>query len=182
MKLAASLSLLVVSMLAAACEREMRRFEKPAAAQEPNVAAPRADVQPGEAARGLTEARASGGYSHHNAYEIAQGKRLFRWYNCNGCHSAGGGGMGPPLMDARWIYGHQPEAIFSTIMEGRPNGMPAFRGRIPESQVWQLVSYVRSMSGLVAADALPGRGDTLSPGQPELRRDRQEPMMRQGTP
>ena len=174
--------LLLLALLAAGCEREMRRFQQPAVTREPNVAAPRVDVQPGEGAKGLTEAKVSGGYSHGNAYEIAQGKRLFRWYNCAGCHSNGGGGMGPALMDDTWIYGHQPDAIFSTIMEGRPNGMPAFRGRIPESQVWQLVAYVRSMSGLVAADALPGRSDTLSPGEPELRRDRQEPKMRQGTP
>ena len=173
---------LAVVIAAGGCEREMRRFERPAVTREPNVAAPRVDVRPGESGPGLTETKVSGGYSHANAYDIAQGKRLFRWFNCSGCHSNGGGGMGPPLMDASWIYGHQPEAIFSTIMEGRPNGMPAFRGRIPEEQAWQLVSYVRSMSGLVAADALPGRSDTLSPGEPELRRDAMRPTMRQGTP
>ena len=56
--------------------------------------------------------------------------------------------MGPPLMDDEWIYGSEPENIFATIVEGRPNGMPSFRGRIPDYQVWQLVAYVRSMSGL----------------------------------
>jgi cytochrome c oxidase cbb3-type subunit 3 len=174
--------LVLVAAVALGCEREMRRFDSTPTSREPSVAAPRVDVQPGEGAKGLTETKSAGGYSHRNAYEIAQGKRLFRWFNCNGCHSAGGGGMGPPLMDESWIYGHQPEAIFSTIMEGRPNGMPAFRGRIPEQQAWQLVSYVRSMSGLVADDALPGRSDTLSPGEPELRRDSLEPKMRRGTP
>ena len=177
-----ALALVLLALVGSGCEREMRRFQQPATAREPVVAAPRVDLQPGAAAKGLTETKSSGGYSHGNAYEIAQGKRLYRWYNCSGCHSNGGGGMVPPLMDANLIYCHQPDAIFSTIMEGRPNGMPAFRGRIPESQAWQLVSYVRSMSGLVAADALPGRSDTLSPGEPELRRDRLEPRMRQGTP
>ena len=28
-----------------------------------------------------------------NAYAIAQGKRLFSWYNCVGCHANGGGGI-----------------------------------------------------------------------------------------
>jgi hypothetical protein len=38
------------------------------------------------------------------------------------------------------------------------------------------------MSGLVAGDALPGRGDTLSYGEPEMRRDVQPPRIEQGTP
>jgi cytochrome c oxidase cbb3-type subunit 3 len=64
-------------------------------------------------------------------------------------------------MDAQWIYGDQPENIFSTIVEGRPNGMPSFRGRIPTQQVWQLVAYVRSLSGQISKDAAPSRSDHL---------------------
>ena len=75
--------------------------------------------------------------------------------------------MGPPLMDDRWIYGHSPEQIFATIIEGRPNGMPAFGSKIPEYQVWQLAAYVRSMSGLVPKDAAPGREDDMKTAPPE---------------
>src|SRR5699024_2472602 len=74
-----------------------------------------------------------------NAYAVSQGKRFFTWYNCVGCHAHGGGGMGPPLMDDKWLYGSRPQDIFTTIVEGRPNGMPSFRDRIPEQQVWQIV-------------------------------------------
>ena len=35
-------------------------------------------------------------------------------------------------MDREWIYGGQPANIFATIVEGRPNGMPSWRGRIPD--------------------------------------------------
>jgi len=45
-------------------------------------------------------------------------------------------------MDDEWIYGFEPVNIFATIVEGRPNGMPSFRNRIPDYQVWQLVAYV----------------------------------------
>ena len=69
-----------------------------------------------------------------NAYARREGKRLFSWYNCIGCHANGGGGMGPPLMDDEWIYGSEPANIFATIVEGRPNGMPSFGGSIPETQ------------------------------------------------
>src|SRR5689334_47998 len=53
-----------------------------------------------------------------NPYEgnydaMNQGKRLFSWYNCAGCHSSGGGGgIGPPLIDSFWIYGNKPGNIF----------------------------------------------------------------------
>ena len=37
--------------------------------------------------------------------------------------------------------------IFDTIVKGRPRGMPTWGGRIPENQIWQIVAYVRSLSG-----------------------------------
>lgn len=77
---------------------------------------------------------------------IEAGRRLFSAMNCNGCHSSGGGGMGPPLMDKTWIYGGNVENIAATIAEGRPNGMPSFRALIPMDQIWELAAYVQSLS------------------------------------
>lgn len=102
-----------------------------------------------------------------NAYAISEGKRLYSAMNCVGCHAHGGGGMGPPLMDNKWIYGYQPEQIFATIVEGRPNGMPSFRGHIPDYQVWQIVAYVRSLSGLASKGAASGRDDHMKGAKPE---------------
>jgi len=65
-------------------------------------------------------------------------------------------------MDSEWIYGSQPANVFATIAEGRPNGMPAFRERLSNDQIWRLVAYVRSMSGLLSKDAEPGRDDAMS--------------------
>jgi cytochrome c oxidase cbb3-type subunit 3 len=78
-------------------------------------------------------------------------------------------------MDATWLYGHEPDEIFASIMQGRPNGMPAFRGRMADSQGWQLVAYVRSMSALVRRDAIAGRDDGMQIGKPEQRRPRVSP-------
>lgn len=113
--------------------------------------------------------------AEQNAYAVAQGKRLFSWYNCVGCHAHGGGGSGPALMDDKWLYGPEPGNVYQSIVQGRPNGMPAFGSLIPESQVWQLVAYVRSMSGLVRADVAPGRNDDLQAVPPEGRRERAQP-------
>src|SRR5215831_20186382 len=38
-----------------------------------------------------------------NPSALADGRRLFLWYNCAGCHgSHAGGGMGPSLRDGDW--------------------------------------------------------------------------------
>src|SRR5947207_2857467 len=55
-----------------------------------------------------------------NAYGLSEGQRLFSSFNCVGCHAHGGGGIGPALMDDRWIHGSQPQAIFQGIVDGWP--------------------------------------------------------------
>jgi cytochrome c oxidase cbb3-type subunit 3 len=87
-----------------------------------------------------------------NEQALADGKRIYNQFNCSGCHAAGGGAIGPPLMDDEWIYGSKPQNVFWTIIEGRPQGMPAYGGRIAEDQVWRLVAYVRSLSDLPKKD------------------------------
>lgn len=77
--------------------------------------------------------------------QIAAGRQLYLAMNCVGCHSHGGGGMGPALIDDTWIYGGEIENIAATIREGRPNGMPSYRGFLPEEQIWQIAAYVRAM-------------------------------------
>jgi cytochrome c oxidase cbb3-type subunit 3 len=96
-----------------------------------------------------------------NAFAISQGQRLFNQYNCSGCHFHGGGGIGPPLMDQRFRYGREPQNVFESIVKGRPNGMPAWGARIPQQEVWQLVAYVRSLSGGEPSAATPGRSEEL---------------------
>ena len=110
---------------------------------------------------GLRPGQLAGISYDQNAYAMAKGKQLFTWFNCSGCHSHGGGGMGPPLMDAKWLYGAEPENIFDSIADGRPNGMPAFRGRITDDQMWQLAAYVRALAGLARFDAAPSRDDGM---------------------
>jgi cytochrome c oxidase cbb3-type subunit III len=153
------------------CEREERGFRVEPPASSRTDSKTLSDLQPGQ----KTPAPAVNNRYEENAYALSEGKRLFSAYNCNGCHAQGGGGMGPPLMDAQWIYGGRPEQIFSTIVEGRPNGMPSFRGKVPDFQVWQLSAYVRSMSGQVPKDAAPSRPDHLQ-GKPPESSTEQEPV------
>ena len=145
-------------LLLTGCKREERDFQHPppfaSAPQGIRLSELRPGMQPAPAAR-------------HNpyedsAYDANEGKRLFDWYNCSGCHFHGGGGIGPPLMSGELTYGIEPENVYATIVEGRPNGMPSFQGKIPDYQVWQLVAYVRSMSGQLSKDVAPSRSDHMS--------------------
>ncbi len=163
------------------CEREQRNYRQPPASAAPgDTGMQQSPLSPGgqePLPPGETEAgRGSGpGPYSDNAYGVAEGKRLYEQYNCVGCHAHGGGGIGPPLMDANWIYGSQPQNIHDTIVQGRPNGMPSFRGKIPEFQIWEIVAYVRSMSGQLRIDVAPGRSDHMSYKKPEQSGPREHP-------
>ena len=95
---------------------------------------------------------------YDNAEAVKTGKALFYAMNCSGCHSNGGGGMGPSLMDNLWIYGGRLEQIRQTIADGRPNGMPSWGARLSDADLWSLAAYVRSMS-LPATLAAQGGGN-----------------------
>lgn len=152
-------------LLAASCKREERDFhvDSPSAQAATDVAL--TDLYAGGATTAASQ-MAKNGYEE-NAYALSQGQKLYEGFNCVGCHAHGGGDKGPALMDDKWIYGSSPEQIHSTIVQGRPNGMPSFRDKIPDYQVWQIVAYVRSMSGLVNSNAAPARADHMWYKQPE---------------
>ena len=146
-----------LALAAAACDREERRFRESPPSVAPTGNVRLSVLQPGPA---IMREAANNAYDE-NAYALTEGQRLYNWYNCVGCHANGGGGIGPPLMDDRWIYGSEPANIYQTIMQGRPNGMPSFAGRIPASQAWQIVAYVRSLSALTPSDARSSRTDHM---------------------
>jgi len=160
-----SLKLVASLVLACSCDRESRRYKEMSPADARPETVKLSTLQPGKADPPVSKASPY----QANAYGLSEGKRLFSAYNCNGCHAMGGGGIGPALMDDKWIYGGEPDQIYSTILQGRPDGMPSFAGRIPNNQVWQLVSYVQSMSGNTPEDAAPSRDDDLSAKKPENR-------------
>lgn len=143
------------TLLLLGCEREKRRYQD-SPSSPPVTGVPASDLRPG----GRGSADLNGPYQS-NAWAVSEGQRNYRWFNCSGCHFNGGGGIGPALMDQEWIYGSEPAQIFATIVEGRPNGMPSFRGKLTDQQVWQLVAYVRSLSGQLRKDISPGRSDHM---------------------
>jgi cytochrome c oxidase cbb3-type subunit 3 len=156
-------------LLVASCKREQRQFEPPPSTTNPPVVMSDLQIgapQPQPSTKNPFE---------ENANALSDGKRLFSQYNCTGCHANGGGAIGPPLMDERWIYGSDPANVHASIIEGRPNGMPSFRYKIPDSQVWELSAYVRSLSGQVRKDVAPGRSDDMNVHRSEQRIETKKP-------
>ena len=154
----------------AGCKREQRVFDPGSSGSQPANGVALNEVHAG----GPLQVSDQGPYEE-SAYAVGEGKRLFSAFNCVGCHNHGGGGIGPALMDAKWIYGSHPQQIYSSIVQGRPDGRPSFAGKIPDYQVWELVAYVRSMSGQLPTDVAPGRSDEIQVKKAEQAKKKEHP-------
>ena len=168
---------IVLCFLLGSCKREQRQFTQPPPTFK-SYDVTLSEIRPGST--GLQQPLQNP--SDQRAYDTNEGKRLFAQYNCAGCHFNGGGGIGPPLMDDVWIYGDKPENIYATIVEGRPNGMPSFRQKIPDTQLQEIVAYVRSMSGQLRKDFEPGRNDSMNARRSEQRTERKTPQQSTAPP
>lgn len=82
-----------------------------------------------------------------NASAVTAGQRLYE-QACQSCHGGEGrGDRAPALAGGTFRHGTLDGEIFLNIRNGVPSTqMPAFR-RLTTEQVWQLVSYIRSLSG-----------------------------------
>lgn len=107
-----------------------------------------------------------------NLWQIAQGARLFAWYGCQSCHTEQAHGA-LDLADDSWRNGGDLAQVWASIAEGRPDGMPAYGGRIPDEQIWQLTAYVRDMHNHARpmlrrqdADQLGEPGNAMGVGSP----------------
>jgi cytochrome c oxidase cbb3-type subunit 3 len=94
-----------------------------------------------------------------SGFDLSQGKRLYAWFGCSACHGDGRGGSGPSLIDGWWYYGPSMVSIVSSIRDGRPHGMPAFRGKLTSDQTWQLAGYVKALGSYSPSVVSPSRND-----------------------
>ena len=155
-----------------ACQRERRSFEASAAAKAPMSTTPQNDLAAGGAplVAGGDLAFPLADYAE-TAQNISEGKQLYDRMNCVGCHMHGGGGIGPALMDSTWKYGNTPSDIATSIIAGRKDGMPSYRGKLTGTELGELVAYVRVLGDLVRTDAVPARDEHLKLGQDPVLND-----------
>ena len=83
-----------------------------------------------------------------NPEALAIGQKLFL-NNCAQCHASDGGGSRgfPNLTDLEWLWGSTPEAIKTSITDGRLGVMPPWGQVLGEQGVKDVAHYVRSLSG-----------------------------------
>lgn len=76
------------------------------------------------------------------------GERLYASY-CTTCHGSDARGARgyPNLRDDDWLYGGEPEAIKTTIMNGRVAAMPPWKGVLNEESIFNVTSYIEQLSG-----------------------------------
>lgn len=85
--------------------------------------------------------------------EVASGKKVYEM-NCLNCHRADGTGgpveiegkkLKPDNLTSDKIKGFSDEKIIGYIMNGvEDEGMPAFKGRLSEGEIRDVVKYVRT--------------------------------------
>jgi cbb3-type cytochrome c oxidase subunit III len=88
-----------------------------------------------------------------NAESVEAGKKLYQRH-CAACHGPNGkgdGGMalsgGEPsdLTDGAWDHGSTDGEIFVVIRDGVSADMLAYKEKLTEKQIWQVVNYIRSI-------------------------------------
>ena len=88
-----------------------------------------------------------------NPETIEKGKALYRRH-CASCHGVGGkgdggqalsGGEPSDLTDDAWDTGSTDGEIFVVIRDGTSADMLAYKDKLKDEQMWQVVVYVRSL-------------------------------------
>lgn len=90
-----------------------------------------------------------------NPEAVAAGRKLFD-ESCQICHGGDArGGRGPALASGEFLHGSEDPQIFQNIREGIVGTqMPGFE--MLSNEIWQLVSYLRSLSGTATRENVPG--------------------------
>lgn len=90
------------------------------------------------------------------------GQRLFVTY-CASCHGSDArGALGfPNLADNDWLWGAEPDAIKTSILNGRQGAMPAWGPILGDEKVDQVAQYVLTLAGREADAAKAQAGQAV---------------------
>lgn len=92
-----------------------------------------------------------GSLSEINGAQASEEGEMLFLDNCAACHADDGTGdrfVGAPnLTDAIWLYGSDVDTLTQTVTFARFGEMPAWSGRLSESQIRQAAVYIHSLGG-----------------------------------
>lgn len=76
---------------------------------------------------------------------LDEGKKEYA-ARCAACHGEDGkGGIGPDLTSKSYKYGRSAPEVTSSIVDGRPGGMPGFKNELSQEKTEGVVQYVLSL-------------------------------------
>lgn len=76
---------------------------------------------------------------------LDEGKKEYA-ARCAACHGEDGkGGIGPDLTSKSYKYGRTAPEVTSSIVDGRPGGMPGFKNELSQEKTEGVVQYVLSL-------------------------------------
>ena len=87
------------------------------------------------------------------AESVEAGKKLYQ-HHCASCHGPNGkgdgslalsGGTPSDLTDDTWDFGSTDGEIFIAIRDGLSSDMLAYKEKLNEKQIWQVVIFLRSL-------------------------------------
>jgi cytochrome c oxidase cbb3-type subunit III len=88
---------------------------------------------------------------------VAEGETLYNQH-CAKCHGAGGGGgeTGPPIVAGDRLDIGVSDAQTFNIIENGVAGTPMSPQRLPEADIWKVVTYIHALRGTAIDNPLPG--------------------------
>jgi len=92
-----------------------------------------------------------------NAQAVSEGESLYN-QTCTTCHGSGGGGgeIGPAIVSGdRLDIGVSDAQTFNIIKNGVA-GTPMAPQRLPDSDIWKIVTYIHALRGTAIDNPLPG--------------------------
>jgi putative heme-binding domain-containing protein len=101
----------------------------------------------------------------NNAQAVSEGDALYHQH-CTTCHGANGGGgeIGPAIVSGdRVDLGRSDAQTFNVIKNG-VQGTPMTPQRLPDTDIWKIVSYIHALRGTAIDNPLPGdvaRGEAV---------------------
>lgn len=76
---------------------------------------------------------------------LDEGKKEYA-ARCAACHGEDGkGGIGPDLTSKSYKYGRTAPEVTSSIVDGRPGGMPGFKNELSQEKTEGVVQYILSL-------------------------------------
>jgi PQQ-dependent dehydrogenase (methanol/ethanol family) len=99
-----------------------------------------------------------------NTAALSEGQTLYTQL-CQSCHgpaAQGGSERGPALNSGTFKHGNADADLFRAIRSGLPGTQMAPSGGLSDTQIWQLVSYLRSLPGSAPSAAVPVSGNAAA--------------------